>query len=81
MLRLKLTAVPDRLWNKEAGGDIARFAPEFAPAGAISVHRQSSIEPVNGPVQKIQVTSVGEVVVSENAKTFALFVGVMLIVP
>ena len=46
---------------------MARFAPAFVPAGAMSVALQSSRPFETLPEWKIQVTSDAEVVVSEKA--------------
>lgn len=63
MLKLRLTAVPVLLANKKLGGATAKLAPAFAPEGARRVALQSS----RPPVWKIQITSVLDVVVIENA--------------
>ena len=54
----------------------ARFAPTLTEAGAIKVTRHNSRAVDPPPVKKMHVTSVEEVVVNENAYTFARFVGV-----
>jgi len=67
VFRLKLTDVPDRLANKNAGGVTARFNPALAPAGAMRVARHSSNPLATPPELNTAISSDAEVVVKEIA--------------
>ena len=67
MLKLIVTAEADLVAKRNDGGEIARFAPAFEPAGAMRVARQNSLAFAKTPSQTNTVTSEAEVVVKEKA--------------